>query len=140
MATFMNHWNTLPLYKREAALLRTKRIISDDINSRIIEDYNSQKNYFNEEFESIMKLKAKWDLGEISKDEFQKWTKEHVMNCWAFKYINKVKHINATKIQALWRGYKIRCENRIIETEEEYSNDWDERSSDLDELEHTYYF
>lgn len=140
MATFMKHWNTLPLYKREAALQRTKRIISDDINSRIFQEYKKQKNYFNEEFESIMKLKAKWDIGEISKDEFHKWTKEHVMNCWAFKYINKVKDINASKIQALWRGYKIRCENIIIETEEEYSSDWDEMSSDIDPLENTYYY
>ena len=69
-----------------------------------------------------------------------KFTKNHVMDCWAFKFMNKKKDLSAIKIQKLWRKYKEK--KNIIDTimyDSESDNEQDWSSYDSDILEQTIY-
>jgi hypothetical protein len=126
MATFINEWNKFPKFKRDEALKNAILRLNVEIHNGIKKDYENEKDkygkFFNEEFEKIMKLKALWDIGEISRDEFHKFTKKHVMTCWAFKYMRKLEQISIIKIQSLWRGYRV----RELKNKDYYSSDWEE--------------
>ena len=131
-------WKDMNYLKRHEAIKRVKEKMNREVHKALKDDY--KKGFMNEKFNKIMELKIKWELGEISKDRFMKFTKNHVMDCWAFKFMNKKKDLSAIKIQKLWRKYKEK--KNIIETimyDSESDNQQDWRSYDSDILEQTIY-
>ena len=122
--------------KHEAAIKRVQAKMNMEVQKALKEDY--KKGFMNEKFNKIMELKIKWDLGEISKEAFVKFTKNNVMDCWAFKYMNKKKDLSAIKIQHLWREYN-KKENVISEFEYNSDISSESRSSEYDPLEETIY-
>ena len=117
MDAFSQQWN-FPSYKRELALQNAILRLNIEIMKGIKENYEKEKDkygkFFNEEFEEIMKVKAQWDIGELSRDEFHKFTKTHVINCWAFKYMRRLEKNSIIKLQALWRGYKVEIKIKLL--------------------------
>ena len=100
----MSTWKDMNYLKRQEAIKRVKEKMNREVHKALEEDY--KKGFMNEKFNKIMELKIKWELGEISKEIFMKFTKNHVIDCWAFKFMNKKKDLSATKIQTCWREYK----------------------------------
>jgi len=129
-------WNNIPQYKREGAIKRVKTKLNNEIQGKITDDY--KKGFMNEKFNKIMELKLKWELGEISKDVFMKFTKNHVLDCWAFKYMNVKKELSARKIQKCWKNYTNK-KFIIIEIHNNYSPSYSDYESDSDPLEKTIY-
>lgn len=133
----MSYWKDMNVQKKQEAIKRVKQKINSEVHKALKADY--KKGFMNEKFNKIMELKIKWELGEISKDTFIKFTKNHVMDCWAFKFMNKKKDLCAIKIQKFWREYKNKKNiiNEIIydgDSENSYLND-----NDNDILEQTIY-
>lgn len=100
----MSTWKDMNYLKRQEAINRVQEKMNREVHEALKEDY--KKGFMNEKFNKIMELKLRWELGEISKDTFMKFTKNHVMDCWAFKFMNKKKDLSAAKIQKFWRDYK----------------------------------
>jgi hypothetical protein len=124
--------------KRHEAIKRVKEKMNREVHKALEEEY--KKGFMNEKFSKIMELKLKWELGEISKDRFMKFTKNHVMDCWAFKFMNKKKDLSAIKIQKLWRKYKEKkyiINNIMYESESDNEQDWKSYENDI--LEQTIY-
>ena len=92
--------------------------------------------YMNHQYSKIMEIKTRWDLNEISNDDFMKFTKTHVMNCWAFKYMNKLRERSCKKIQKAWRSYK---QKKGIIHEVIIESDYDFSDEENDPLENTIY-
>ena len=137
MSSLVNNWNKAPMYKQVAAIERVKKHMNEQIQNEIYRDFKKKQkqNYLNDQFGKIMEIKTRWDLNEISSDEFMKFTKRHVMNCWAFKYMSKLRELSSKKIQKAWRAYKEKkvISEVIIESSDEFSD------SEKDLLEHTIY-
>ena len=100
----MSSLKHLPLYKRKEAIRRVRDKINKEVHASLKKDY--ENGFMNEKFNKIMELKIRWELGEISKECFVKFTRNHVIDCWAFKFMNKKKDISAVKIQNYWRKYQ----------------------------------
>ena len=132
----MAAWKIIPPYKREEAIKRVRKKMNERVQNELKIDY--KKGFMNEKFNKIMELKLRWELGEISKDMFMKFTKNHVIDCWAFKYMNKLKDLSAVKIQKYWRGY---VKKKVIDDDFIYniSDDSYDADSDTDPLEDTIY-
>ncbi len=132
----MAAWKIIPPYKREEAIKRVRKKMNERVQNELKIDY--KKGFMNEKFNKIMELKLRWELGEISKDMFMKFTKNHVIDCWAFKYMNKLKDLSAVKIQKYWRGY---VKKKVIDDHFIYniSDDSYDADSDTDPLEDTIY-
>ena len=124
--------------KRQEAIKRVNEKMNREVHKALRDDY--KKGFMNEKFNKIMELKLKWELGEISKDRFMKFTKNHIMDCWAFKFMNKKKDISAKKIQNFWREFK---QKKNIINDIIYSSDSDHeqesQSYESDILEQTVY-
>ena len=124
--------------KRQEAIKRVNEKMNREVHKALKDDY--KKGFMNEKFNKIMELKLKWELGEISKDRFMKFTKNHIMDCWAFKFMNKKKDISAKKIQNFWREFK---QKKNIINDIIYSSDSDHeqesQSYESDILEQTVY-
>ena len=123
----MSTWNNMNYFKRQSAIKR--------VQFEMIKE--NKKTFMNKKFNEIIELKLKWELGEISKDTFMKSTKDHIMDCWAFKHMNK-KHLSAIKIQKIWREYKNK-KNIINDIIIDCDNSLDWRSYENDILEQTIY-
>jgi hypothetical protein len=126
----------IPHYKREEAIKRVRKKMNEQVQNELKIDY--KKGFMNEKFNKIMELKLRWELGEISKDVFMKFTKNHVIDCWAFKYMNKLKDLSAVKIQKYWRGYVKKKAIDDVDTYNISDNSYD-ADSDTDALENTIY-
>lgn len=124
--------------KRQEAIKRVKEKMNRELHKALKDNY--KKGFMNEKFNKIMELKIKWELGEISKDRFMKFTKNHVMDCWAFKFMNKKKDISAKKIQNFWREFKQKkniINDIIYSSDSDNEQEW--RSYESDILEQTVY-
>ena len=134
----MSKWEEMNYLKRQEAIKRVKDKMNREVHKALKEDYKN--GFMNEKFNKIMELKLKWELGEISKDRFMKFTKNHVMDCWAFKFMNKKKDLSAIKIQKLWRKYKEKkniIDTIMYDSESDNEQDWSSYESDI--LEQTIY-
>ena len=141
MSSLVYNLNNAPMHKQVAAIERVKKHINKEIQNDIYKDFKEQqkkqkKNYLNHQFSKIMEIKTRWDLNEISNDDFMKFTKTHVMNCWAFKYMNKLRERSCKKIQKAWRSYK---QKKGIIHEVIIESDYDFSDEENDPLENTIY-
>lgn len=116
----MSTWKDMNYLKRQEAINRVQEKMNREVHEALKEDY--KKGFMNEKFNEIMELKLRWELGEISKDTFMKFTKNHVMDCWAFKFMNKKKDLSAAKIQKFWRDYK--KEKKMLSMKVNNSDSW----------------
>lgn len=124
--------------KRQEAIKRVNEKMNREVHKALKDDY--KKGFMNEKFNKIMELKLKWELGEISKDRFMKFTKNHIMDCWAFKFMNKKKDISAKKIQNFWREFKQKkniINDIIYSSDSDNEQEWKSYESDI--LEQTVY-
>ena len=134
----MSTWMDMNYLKRQEAIKRVKEKMNREVHKALKDNY--KKGFMNEKFNKIMELKIKWELGEISKDRFMKFTKNHVMDCWAFKFMNKKKDISAKKIQNFWREFKQKkniINDIIYSSDSDNEQEW--RSYESDILEQTVY-